>query len=153
MRSKALYLVIALALLGGMAIFAWTNPSYEKAFEAKWYYLTGDYDTALKLAQEAYAEDPYNRMALTMLNRAKTAKIYEDYIKEGENYFKTIESIARRKPISEADRIRIKIMCEVMIARYETLPNTPLSDPELKREAETIYNKFKELYDSLFKAK
>ena len=153
MQSKALYLLLALALLGAMAIFAWTNPSYEKAFEAKWYYLTGDYDTALKLAEAAYEEDPYNRMALTTLNRAKIAKIYADYIHEGENYFQTIEAIARHKPIDEADRIRIKMMCEVMLGRYAALPDTPLVDPALKKEAHTIYRKFKELYDSLFKAK
>ena len=150
MRSRLLSLMLALLLLGGMAIFAWTNPSYQKAFEAKWHYFMGEYDEAYRLAKEAYELDPYNRMALTVMTRTETAERYMDYIREGLEYLHRIESIADRPPIDEADRVRIKMMCEVMMGRYERLARTPLSDEELVERARRIYEKFSALYRSLF---
>ena len=150
MRSKLIYLLLALALLGGMAIFAWTNPSYEKAFEAKWHYFMGEYDEAYRLAKEAYELDPYNRMALTVMTRTETARRYLDYIREGLEYLHRIESIADHPPIDEADKVRIKMMCEVMMERYERLAKTPLSDEELVERARRVYEKFASLYRSLF---
>ncbi len=153
MRSRFTYLAVALLLLGTMGLFAWINPSYQKAFEAKWYYFTGKYDEAYRLAKEAYEADPYNRMALTMMTRAQWAKKYLDYIKEGLGYLHEIEKIADRSPVSEADRLRIKWMCEVMIGRYERLASTPLTDEELEERAHGIYEKFVSLYEQLFKQK
>jgi tetratricopeptide (TPR) repeat protein len=154
MRSKLLYLLFAGALLGGMALFAWTNPSYQKAFEAKWYYFMGDYDEADRLAKEAYELDPYNRMALTVMTRSEVAKKYLGYIREGHEYLRRIEEIAAKEPVDEADRVRIKMMCEVMMGRYEKLlSSSRLTDEELVARARVIYEKFRDLYDSLFKQK
>jgi tetratricopeptide (TPR) repeat protein len=151
--SRIVYALLALLLLAGMAVFAWTNPSYQKAFEAKWYYFMGDYDEALRLAKEAYALDRYNRMALTVMTQTEVAERYLDYIREGTEFLRQIEAIADHPPISEADKIRIKMMCEVMIDRYETLTATPLTDEELIERATNLYRKFKTLYTSLFKQK
>ena len=151
--SRIVYALLALLLLAGMAVFAWTNPSYQKAFEAKWYYFMGDYDEALRLAKEAYALDRYNRMALTVMTQTEVAERYLDYIREGTEFLRQIEAIADHPPISKADKIRIKMMCEVMIDRYETLTATPLTDEELIERATNLYRKFKTLYTSLFKQK
>ncbi|WP_300368377.1 hypothetical protein [Hydrogenimonas sp.] len=151
MSSKITYLLFAVLLLGGMAIFAWTNPSYQKAFEAKWHYFMGDYDEAYALAKEAYALDRYNRMALTVMTQTEVAERYLGYIREGAGFLRQIEDIANHPPISEADKIRIKMMCEVMIERYEKLVATRLTDDELVERAHNIYEKFKSLYSSLFK--
>ena len=154
MRSRISYLVFAVLLLGGMALFAWTNPSYQKAFEAKWYYFMGDYDEAYRLAKEAYDEDPYNRMALTVMTRSEVAQKYLDYIHEGEAYLRRIEEIAAHEPVKEADRIRIKLMCEVMMERFDRLASSSrLTDEALVERARSIYREFRELYDSLFKRK
>jgi tetratricopeptide (TPR) repeat protein len=151
MPSKLLWTLIAVALLGALGFFAWTNPSYQKAFEARWYYMTGNYDLAYDLAKEAYQADPYNRMAFTVMTQTEVAKKYLDYIEEGIDYLRRIETIAEKKPISASDRARIKLMCEVMIDRYGTLAATPLTDKELTRRAKEIHDKFQTLYDSLFK--
>ncbi|WP_456381492.1 hypothetical protein [Hydrogenimonas sp.] len=153
MGSRWVYLFVAFLLLGGMAVFAWLNPSYQKAFEAKWYYFMGDYDEAYRLAHEAYALDRYNRMALTVLTRTEVAERYLDYIHEGRSFLKRIEAIAERERIEEADRLRIKMMCEIMLGRYERLVATPLADDRLVEEAKEIYEKFRILYSSLFKQK
>ncbi|WP_201352462.1 hypothetical protein [Hydrogenimonas urashimensis] len=151
--SRIVYALLALLLLASMAVFAWINPSYQKAFEAKWYYFMGDYDEAYALAKEAYALDPYNRMALTVMTQTEVAERYLGYIREGAAFLRQIEEIANRQPISNADRIRVKMMCEVMIERYEKLIATPLTDEELIERARNIYEKFKNLYTSLFKQK
>ncbi|WP_300363202.1 hypothetical protein [Hydrogenimonas sp.] len=151
--SRIVYALFALLLLGGMAIFAWTNPSYQKAFEAKWYYFMGEYDEAYQLAKEAYELDRYNRMALTVMTQTEVAERYLDYIREGTAFLNKIEEIANRSPIGEADRIRVKMMCEVMMDRFEKMDATPLADDELVERARNIYNKFKSLYTSLFKQK
>ena len=153
MKCKVIYALLALSLLAGMAIFAFTNPSYEKAFEARWHYFMGNYDEAYKIAKEAYELDPYNRMALTVMAQTEVAKEYLDYIREGERYLVAIEEAANHPPIADADRIRIKMMCEIMIEKYMKLSATKLTDRELVERAEEIYKKFKSLYTSLFKQK
>jgi len=153
MQSRVVYTILALSLLAAMAVFALTNPSYEKAFEARWYYFMGNYDEAYKVAKEAYELDPYNRMAFTVMTQTEVAKRYLDYIREGERYLELIEDTANHPPIGEADKVRIKMMCEIMIGRYERLSPTKLTDKELVERAEEIYGKFKSLYESLFKQK
>ncbi|BDY12707.1 hypothetical protein [Hydrogenimonas cancrithermarum] len=148
--SRMVYALLALLLLAGMAIFAWTNPSYEKAFEAKWHYLMGEYDEAYTLAKEAYELDRYNRMAFTVMTQTEVAKRFIDYIREGEAYLRQIETIADHPPISDADRMRIKLMCEVMMERYEKLAPTKLTEKELVERARDMYEKFQNLYRSLF---
>lgn len=153
MQSRMVYAILALSLLAAMAVFALTNPSYEKAFEARWQYFMGNYDEAYKIAKEAYELDRYNRMAFTVMTQTEVAKRYLDYIREGEHYLELIEDTANHPPIGEADKVRIKMMCEVMIGRYEQLSATKLTDRELVERAKEIYDKFKSLYASLFKQK
>ncbi len=153
MQYRMTYLFIALFLLAGMAVFALTNPSYEKAIEARWHYFTGNYDEAYRIAKEAYELDNYNRMAFTVMRQTEVAKEYLDYIREGERYLDLIEDVANHPPIGEADKIRIKMMCEVMIGKYENLSPTKLTDEELVERAKDIYEKFQNLYTSLFKQK
>ncbi len=153
MQSRLTYLLIALSLLAAMAIFAFTNPSYEKAFEARWQYFMGNYDEAYEIAKEAYELDNYNRMAFTVMRQTEVAKKYLDYIREGERYLALIEDVANHPPIGEADRVRIKLMCEVMIGKYEKLSPTKLTDKELVERARQIYKKFEDLYTTLFKQK
>lgn len=150
MRSRLVYLLLALSLLAAMAIFALTNPSYEKALEARWQYFMGNYDEAYRIAKEAYELDRYNRMAFTVMTQTEVAKRYLDYIREGERYLDLIEDVANHPPIGEADRVRIKIMCEVMMGKYEKLSPTKLTDRDLVERAEEIYKKFESLYRSLF---
>ena len=153
MPSKLLYTLLALALLGGMAYFAWTNPSYQRAFEAKWYIVTGDYETAYALADEAYRLDPYNRLSLSVMTQAKAARQYVAYLKEGSEYLHRIERIVEKRPLSDADRVRIKLMCEVMIEAYRQLPDPRFVDPELAERAKRRHDEFVTLYASLFKQK
>ncbi|WP_456485914.1 hypothetical protein [Hydrogenimonas sp.] len=153
LSGRIWYALLASMLLISMAIFAWTNPSYEKAFEAKWHYFLGEYDKAYDLAKEAYDLDRYNRMAFTIMTQTDVARKYLDYIEEGQRYLNIIEKIADHPPISEADKIRIKMICEVMMGRYAMLKPTKLTDKKLIDEARAMYERFKTIYDSIFKQK
>ena len=126
------------------------SQSYQKSFQSRVYYFLGNYQNAYELAKEAYALDPYNRMAFTMLTQSKIAFKYEDYIKEGTEYLKKIESISSKKEPLKNDMIRVKMMCEIMIERYEKLSPTVLTDKALCEEALSIYKKFKKLHEELF---
>ena len=150
MQSKLLFLALSILLLLLMVLFALTNPSYEKAFKAKWYYMSGEYEQALVLAKEAYKLDPYNRVALTVMRQSEIASKFVDYIKEGKAYLEQIEAIADNPPIQPADKTRIKMMCEVMIGRYPSLPSSRLTETKLVDRAKEIYEKFNTLYVSLF---
>ncbi|WOE69647.1 hypothetical protein RZR97_11125 [Hydrogenimonas thermophila] len=150
MQSKLLFLALSILLLLLMVLFALTNPSYEKAFKAKWYYMSGEYEKALILAKEAYKLDPYNRVALTVMRQTEIAREFVDYIKEGKAYLEQIESIANNPPIQQSDKIRIKMMCEVMIDKYSSLPSSKLTESELIEKAKEVYEKFKRLYESLY---
>ena len=141
-------LLLLVALLGGMALFAWSNPSYEKAFEAKWYYFTGDYESAYRLAAEAYEMDPYNRVALTVMRQTEVARKYVAYIEEGEAFLRRIEELVEKGPLESADRTRIRMMCEIMLDRYETLSATPLTDENLVKRAAKVRSEFETLYRS-----
>jgi len=150
MQSKLLFVAFAVLLLLLMVLFALTNPSYEKAFKAKYYYYSREYDQALTLAKEAYELDSYNRVALTVMRQTEVARKFVDYMKEGRSYLKQIEAIADNPPIEQADKIRIKMMCEVMINRYASLPSSNLTEPDLVNQAKEVYKKFNTLYVSLF---
>jgi len=150
MQYKLLITAFAILLLLLMVLFALVNPSYEKAFRAKWYFASGEYDKALTLAKEAYELDPYNRVALTVMKRTEIAKKFEDFIKEGERYLKQIETIANNPPIKSADKIRIKMMCEIIIDKYSLLTPSMLIDDTLIKRAKDIYEKFDKLFISLF---
>ncbi|NPA30296.1 MAG: hypothetical protein GXO33_08945 [Epsilonproteobacteria bacterium] len=151
MRSKPLWLTLPLLMLAALGIFAWTNPSYQKAFEAKWYYVTGDYENAYRLASEAYAMDRYNRMALTIVQQTRVARKYLAYIREGEDFLRRIEKMVDGGALGRADRARIAMMCEVMLDRYKTLSATPLTDEALVRRAAKVRDEFATLYRSLSK--
>jgi hypothetical protein len=144
-----IYLIVALFLLG-MAAFALFNPSYEKAFEAKWHYMMGEYDQAYTLAKEAYELDHYNRMAFTIMTQTDVSRRVLDYIREGHEYLKQIDQMLQQSPLPEDDRLRVKMMCEVMMEKYPKLAPTKLTDSKLVDESERIYKKFKTIYSTLF---
>jgi len=150
MLSKFLFVMSAIVLLGLGALYFVFNSSYQDSFEARFYYFIGNYEKAYMLSKRAYEKDSYNKMAFTVFTQSKIALNYEEYIKEGNRYLEKIEKISSSKKYSEADKIRVKMMCEIMIDRYKKLSPTKLTDKELLENSKKIYMKFKKLYDELY---
>ncbi len=126
------------------------NPSYRLGLEAKYYYETGDYIKAYKLAHEAYMLNPYNKMAFSIETQSKIAAQWQQFIEDFDNYFSEIEKIANKPYISEKDKLRIKVMLEILLDEYKTLKPSLLLPKELKKAAKIRYEKARELYEKLF---
>jgi len=143
-------MVGALALLALGALFFALNSSYQDSLQSRVYYFLGDYAQAHVLAQQAHEKDPYNKMAFTVLTQSTIALKYQAYIEQGNQYLAQISIIGAKESVGDADRSRIKLMCEVMMGSYEALVPTPLTDDGLQEKARIMFEKFQQLYQELF---
>ncbi len=149
MNSRLFIPLIALFLLFIMGVYFIVNPSYEKSLKAKYYYETGDYKEAYSLAKEAFSLDLYNRMAATIMTQSQTSLKYVSYIDDAKKYMRIIDEIARKESISDADKAKIKMMCEIMISAYIKLAPSVVTDEELVEQAKEYYNKFEKLLEKI----
>jgi len=148
MKIRLLHILSLLTIMF-MGAYLYLNPSYEKSLEAKYYYETGNYKEALVLANEAFSLDVYNRMASTILAQSKIALKYVAYINDAKKYIKQIDNIATHSTISDADRAKIRLMCEVMIGSYKKLAPSVVTDNELVNSASNYYLKFEKLLEKV----
>ena len=148
MKIRLLYILSLLTIMF-MGAYLYLNPSYEKSLEAKYYYETGNYKEALVLANEAFSLDVYNRMASTILAQSKIALKYVTYINDAKKYIKQIDNIATHSTISDADRAKIRLMCEVMIGSYKKLAPSVVTDNKLVNSASNYYLKFEKLLEKV----
>lgn len=151
MKSRVFVFVVAASLLFIMALYFLINPSYEKSLRAKYYYETGEYAEAYNLAKEAFDIDLYNRMAATVMAQSQTSLKYKNYIDDAKKYMKGIDEIAKHKQISDADKAKIKMMCNIMLGSYVKLAPSVITDEELVQEAAAYHAKFEKLLEKVTK--
>ncbi len=151
MIKKLFAIFIVIFIIFAVIYFFLFNDSYKKSLQARVYYSLGEYQKAYVLANEAYLGDPYNRMALTILNASKASLRYKKYIKDAQMYLKKIKEISSKKSISKAQMAKIKLICEVMMGQYKTLKPIVVKNEELVKKTTQEYKKFKKIYDELFK--
>lgn len=149
MKGKLLIPILALITLLIMALYVLINPSYEKSFKAKYYYEMGDYKEAYTLAKDAFSIDLYNRMAATIMTQSQTSLKYVNYIEDARNYMKSIDEIALHKSISDADKAKIKMICNIMLSAYIKLAPSVITDEELIKQAAEYHNKFEKLLEKV----
>jgi len=141
---------LILIFFGVVAYFSF-NTSYRLSLEAKYFFEIRDYEKAYKLAKEAFILDPYNKMAFSIKTQAKIAEQWQNFINDANNYFKEIEQIANKKNITDKDKLRIKIMLEILLSEYKTLKPSILIPKDLKTEAKIQFLKARELYEKIFR--
>ena len=146
--KKVFFIFLLIFVIVSVYLF---NSSYRYSLEAKTYYEFGEYQQAYQLAKKAYKLDKYNRMAFTILTQSQIAKEWDEFIKNSQKYFNQIETISNKETISKSDKIRIKMMLEIIIGEYKNLPNSKLTNKSLINKAKKQYIKAKELYDGIFK--
>lgn len=151
MFKKIGFIVLLIVFAFFVIYFFLFNDSYKKSLQARVYFGLGEYDKAYMLSNEAYLSDPYNRMALTILNASKASLKYEKYIQDAKKYLKTIEKISSEKSINKSQLAKIKLICEVMMGQYEKLKPIIINDGDLVETATKEYKKFKKIYEELFK--
>ncbi|EAU01240.1 MULTISPECIES: hypothetical protein [Campylobacter] len=149
MRAKLAAVFLSIFIIIAGWLFFETNGSYQLSFKAKFYYEIGNFDEAFKLSQRALELDHYNKMASTLVNQSKIALKFTAYINEGKKYLRNIKQMSQNE-VSNADRERIKLMCDIMIEGYSQLQDSPLLDSDLKNEAKNMRENFVKLKNELF---
>ena len=148
MKSKFSLIIAAISILFA-AIFFGADKSYRLAFEAKFYYQTGDFKKAFELSSEAVGLDAYNKMAATLVNQSRNSLKFRSYLDDGERYASMIKKMSLAQ-ILPADKKRILLMCDVMIEGYGELPNSPLVERKLKNDAKNMKENFARVKNELF---
>ncbi len=151
MKPKIFVPVLAISILFIMGVYFLTNPSYEKSIKAKYYYEIGEYTEAYSLAKEAFGLDIYNRMAATIMAQSKTSVKYDNYNKDAQKYMKIIDEISLHDTISDADKAKIRLICEIMISGYIKLAPSVITDSELVKETAMYHAKFEKLLEKVNK--
>jgi len=149
MKPKVFISLFAVFTVLLMAMYFIVNPSYERSIKAKYYFEIGDYTEAYSLAQEAFSMDIYNRMAATIMAQSKTSIRYVDYNNEAKKYMLQIDEIALHKDISEADKAKIRLICEIMIGTYTKLAPSIITDKTLVKKSANYYHKFEKLLEKV----
>ena len=145
MTSKALVFGMAFVFLMIMGGYFLVNPSYEKSITAKYYYEIGEYDESYFIAKEAFALNVYNRMASTVMVQSQIALKYVDYINLAEKYMLDINEISLHETVSNADKAKIRIICEIMLGSYVKLAPSVITDKKLVEESAKYYKSFEKL--------
>ena len=131
--------------MAAMVLYFGMHPSYEKSLEAKFYYETGEYKLAYSLAKEAFALDPYNKMAATIMAQSQYSLRYANYIDDARRYIMEIEKLVKKGDIDEAKRAKIRTIADIMIKAYDKLAPSVVVDKELIKEAKEYHEKFEQL--------
>lgn len=151
MKSRILIPSVAFLMLVVMGGYFLINPSYEKSLRAKYYYEIGEYKEALALAKEAFSLDIYNRMASTIMAQSITSLKYVSYIEDAKKYMNDINKIATHNVISDADKAKIRTMCNIMISAYVKLAPSVVTDKDLVDEASRHHENFEKLLEKVNK--
>ncbi len=149
MNSKIALPVIAISLLLIMGGYFLVNPSYQKSIQAKYYYEMGEYNEAYTLANEAFSLDVYNRMASTVMAQSKTSLRYVKYIDMAKGYMVKINEIAKHESVTDADKAKIRLMCQIVIDSYVKLAPSVITDTELVKEAASYNKNFEQLLEKV----
>lgn len=150
MSSKVVVLAIGALLAALFISFVTLSPSYKNALKAKFYYETGDYETAYKLSKSAYNKDIYNKLAHTVMVQSEISQKYAIYIARSNDYLEKIQKISKSGKVSKANLDKIRMMCDIAVSDYDLLKPSNLTDPDLQKEAKMIRDKFLTLQKELF---
>ena len=149
MKTKILLPGVAVLLLLVMGGYFLTHPSYDKSIRAKYYYEIGDYQEAYSLAKEAFSLDVYNRMASTIMAQSQTSLKYVAYINDAKKYMQEIDKIALHEVISDSDKAKIRLICEIMMSAYIKLAPSVITDDELVKQTAKYHDGFEKLLEKV----
>ena len=150
---KILFNSVLIFVIMTTIFFFGFSDSYKLSLQAKVKYMRGEFTEARVMAKEAFDLDPYNRMAISILAQSKISAQMADYVSDAQKYLEKIEKITQKSDFSYQDRVKIKMMCEVMIGRYVKLNPTVLTDVSLYESCTKNYQNFKKIYEELFPEK
>jgi tetratricopeptide (TPR) repeat protein len=146
---KKLFTAILIFVIFIGVFFVFFSDSYKLSLEARVKYAMGEYKEAKELAREAFELDPYNKMAFSILAQSKISIKFLDYISDAKDYLKKIDALSKKSNFSDADKVKIKMMCEVMIGRFKKLTPTVMTEKSLYKKSKELYKEFVKIYENL----
>ena len=146
---KKLFVILVIIVSLLVLFLVGFSDSYKYSLEAKIKYTLGDYKEAMKLASKAFELDPYNKMAFSILAQSKISIKFLDYISDAKDYLKKIDALSKKSNFSDADKVKIKMMCEVMIGRFKKLTPTVMTEKSLYKKSKELYKEFVKIYENL----
>lgn len=148
--GRIFMIVTVLLILAFGVLFFASSGSYQNSLQARVEYFLGNYKEALDLAEKAHQQDRYNKMAFTLVAQSKKSLQFQEYIEQGEKYLEVINQISLQQKVLNADKIKIKMMCEVMIEEYKALSPTKMTDESLVQKSKNTLERFEGIYKELF---
>ncbi len=88
-------------------------------------------------------------MASTITAQSITSLKYVKYIDAAKGYMKDIDEIATHEYISDGDKAKIRMICEIMIGQYKKLAPSVITDKELVSQSAIYYEKFEKLLEKV----
>lgn len=137
----------------GIYIYFKFNESYELSLKARFYYAIEDYNKTYELSEQALKIREYNTMAFHLSNRAKASINIIDFIEESKNFEVITRAILEKEIQTKGEIAKIKMMCEIILSKYENLNKKFVEDNELLKLAEYYYLKFKKLHGEIVNGK
>jgi tetratricopeptide (TPR) repeat protein len=113
--------------------------------EAKLYYTVGDYEIAYKLADESLKIREYNTMAFHIKTRSGLALEMKRFIEEADGFEVKILEIFKKGKASRQDKLRVKMMSDVILSKYHNLSHRFIEDEELQESAKERFEKFQKI--------
>jgi hypothetical protein len=90
-------------------------------------------------------------MASTVMAQTIISLKYVKYNKMARQYMKSINEIATHEYIIDADKAKIRIICEIMIGSYIKLAPSVITNKALVKESAIYYKKFEKLLEKVTK--
>ncbi|MBN2782413.1 MAG: hypothetical protein JXQ66_04160, partial [Campylobacterales bacterium] len=87
----------------------------------------------------------------TVMAQSKISMKYEAYIKDAKKYMQEINEIATHEEISEADKAKMRTICEIMVSSYIKLAPSVITDKALVDEVRDYYKEFESLREKVAK--
>jgi len=135
-----------LALIFGLSVaYLQFNPSYKLSIEAKYFYTMGEYDMAYRLADQSLKLSEYNTMAFYVKTRSKLTLEVINFNKEAQEFEDRIRNILKKGSISRYNKLRSKMMSDIIISKYIHLSLPMVEDEEVKNLALKNVKKFKKI--------
>jgi len=145
-------LLFLVTIFGLTIAYLQYNPSYKLSMEAKYYYTIAEYQLAYDLADKSLKLREYNTMAFHIKNRSKLTLEVINFNLESKDFEKKISNIIKKSFIPKSDKLRTKMMSDVIISKYQNLSLSMVEDDEVKNLALKNFIKFKKINSQVLKS-
>jgi len=88
-------------------------------------------------------------MASTIKAQSLIALKYLSYNNDSKEYMNQLNALANHNVLLDADKAKIRIICEIMIGRYKKLTSSIVTDENLVKESATYYKNFEKLLEKV----